>query len=116
VVLAPTIHINGIVKGCGDPHPPRHGPPEMLAFRQRPSITEFPNAECRNRGLQQFRVCGLKKIKTVSLPYAGVFNFLRHGERQVLTTGSLRATPLATTNTAKHIRYTTTHSAPARNH
>jgi transposase len=63
---------------------------EMFAFRQRmgteeakqlyklrPSIAEFPNAECRNRGLQQFRVRGLKKVKTVALWHAIVFNFMR---------------------------------------
>lgn len=37
------------------------------AFKQRPSIAEFPNAECRNRGLHQFRVRGLQKVKTSTL-------------------------------------------------
>ena len=46
-------------------------------YKQRPSIAEFPNAECRNRGLQQFRVRGLKKVKTVALWHAIVFNFMR---------------------------------------
>ncbi len=31
-------------------------------FKQRPSVAEFPNAECRNRGLIQFRVRGLKNV------------------------------------------------------
>jgi hypothetical protein len=46
-------------------------------FRQRPSIAEFPNAECRNRGLRQFPVRGLKKAKTVALLHAITFNFMR---------------------------------------
>ena len=46
-------------------------------YKQRPSIAEFPNAECRNRGLYQFRVRGLEKVRTVSLWYAITFNFMR---------------------------------------
>ncbi len=46
-------------------------------FKQRPSIAEFPNAECRNRGLHQFRVRGLEKVRTVSLWYAVAFNLMR---------------------------------------
>ena len=46
-------------------------------YKQRPSIAEFPNAECRNRGLHQFRVRGLAKVRTVSLWHAIVFNFMR---------------------------------------
>ena len=46
-------------------------------YKQRPSIAEFPNAECRNRGLHQFRVRGLKKTKATTLWYALTFNFLR---------------------------------------
>ena len=46
-------------------------------YKQRPSIAEFPNAECRNRGLHQFRVRGLKKVKATTLWYALTFNFLR---------------------------------------
>lgn len=47
------------------------------AYRQRPSIAEFPNAECRNRGLHQFRVRGLTNVRTSSLWYAITFNFMR---------------------------------------
>ena len=54
-------------------------------LKQRPSIAEFPNAECRNRGLHQFRVRGLDKVRTVSLWYAIVFNFMR-----MLSLGVLR--------------------------
>lgn len=46
-------------------------------YKQRPSIAEFPNAECRNRGLQQFRVRGLQKVKAVALWHALTFNFMR---------------------------------------
>ena len=46
-------------------------------LKQRPSIAEFPNAECRNRGLQQFRVRGREKVRTISLWYAITFNFMR---------------------------------------
>ena len=46
-------------------------------YKQRPSIAEFPNAECRNRSLHQFRVRGLKKVKATTLWYALTFNFLR---------------------------------------
>ena len=46
-------------------------------YKQRPSIAEFPNAECRNRGLHQFRVRGSEKVRTVSLWHAIVFNFMR---------------------------------------
>jgi len=63
---------------------------EMFAFRQRmatdeakqiynqrPSVAEFPNAECRNRGLQQFRVRGLLKVKAIALWHAIAFNWMR---------------------------------------
>jgi transposase len=46
-------------------------------LKQRPSIAEFPNAECRNRGLHQLRVRGLVKAKTVALWHAVTFNLLR---------------------------------------
>ena len=46
-------------------------------YQQRPSIAEFPNAECRNRGLHQFRVRGLEKVRTVTMWYAITFNFMR---------------------------------------
>ena len=46
-------------------------------YKQRPSIAELPNAECRNRGLTQFRVRGQKKVRTVALWYAITINFMR---------------------------------------
>lgn len=90
-VAAPMTHAERIEKRGGDPHARRAGDSdETFAFRQRmkteeakaklkqrPSIAEFPNAECRNRGLQQFRVRGLPKVRTATLWYAITFNFLR---------------------------------------
>jgi len=46
-------------------------------YKKRPSIAEFPNAHCRNRGLTQFRVRGLAKAKAVALWHALTFNLLR---------------------------------------
>lgn len=90
-VIGPMPHADRIEKRGGDPHARRAGDTdEMAAFRQRmateeaktilkqrPSIAEFPNAECRNRGLHQFRVRGLEKVRTVTLWYAVTFNFMR---------------------------------------
>ncbi len=90
-VLAPVYGEANMRKKGKDPYARRRDDTdEMFAFRQRmateeakelykqrPSIAEFPNAECRNRGLHQFRVRGLEKVKTVSLWYALVFNFMR---------------------------------------
>jgi len=90
-VFAPIHGEDRMRKKGTDPHAPQPGDsPEMKTFRERmatdeakqtykrrPSIAEFPNAECRNRGLTQFRVRGLKKVKAVTLWYALTFNFLR---------------------------------------
>lgn len=46
-------------------------------YKSRPSIAEFPNADCRNRNLRQFRVRGLLKAKAVALWHALAFNLLR---------------------------------------
>jgi hypothetical protein len=46
-------------------------------YKQRPSVAEFPNADCRNRNLRQFPVRGLKKVKAVALWHALAFNFMR---------------------------------------
>lgn len=46
-------------------------------YRQRTATAEFPNAGCRNRGLQQFGVRGLLKAKAVSLLHALAHNFQR---------------------------------------
>ncbi len=46
-------------------------------YKLRPSIAEFPNADCRNRNLRQFRVRGTVKVKAVALWQALAFNFTR---------------------------------------
>lgn len=46
-------------------------------YKKRPSIAEFPNADCRNRGLHQFRVRGLVKVRAVTLWHVLAFNFMR---------------------------------------
>lgn len=46
-------------------------------YKLRPSVAEFPNADCRNRNLRQFRVRGLAKVKAVALWHALAFNFTR---------------------------------------
>ena len=46
-------------------------------YKQRSSIAEFPNADCRNRGLGQFRVRGLAKVKAQILWHVWAFNFMR---------------------------------------
>jgi len=52
-------------------------PEYQTLYKSRPSIAEFPNADCRNRNLRQFRVRGLVKAKAVALWHALAFNFLR---------------------------------------
>lgn len=49
-------------------------------YQQRSAAAEFPNAGCRNRGLSQFRVRGLIKVKTIALWQAVAHNFqmIRH--------------------------------------
>jgi hypothetical protein len=58
-------------------------------YKQR-SKTEWPNATCRNRGLQQFLVRGLEKVKPVVLWYVLVHNLFRmvalRTERAIVTT------------------------------
>ncbi len=46
-------------------------------YKKRPSIAEFPNADCRNRGLTQLRVRGLVKAEAVALWHALTFNLPR---------------------------------------
>ena len=52
-------------------------PENQELYKKRPSIAEFPNAECRNRGLRQFPVVGLEKVKAVTMWYVLAFNLLR---------------------------------------
>ena len=63
--------------------------PEVAAWRERMGTdeakekyrqrckTEWPNAVCRNRGLQQFLVRGLEKVKSVVLWHVLIHNLLR---------------------------------------
>jgi transposase len=61
-------------------HRQRMGTVEGKAvYQRRAAIAEFPNADCRNRGLLQFRVRGLVKAKAQALWHALAFNFLRLG-------------------------------------
>jgi transposase len=46
-------------------------------YKRRNAIAEFPNADCRNRGLTQFRVRGLVKAKAQTLWHVLAFNFTR---------------------------------------
>lgn len=65
----------------------RMAEPEYQAlYKSRPSIAEFPNADCRNRNLRQFRVRGLTKVKAVALWHALAFNFTRLVRLNVLAT------------------------------
>ena len=48
-------------------------------YRERAATAEWVNAQARNRGLQQFRVRGLNKIRTIALWYALAHNVLRMG-------------------------------------
>ncbi len=49
----------------------------QVMYKQRPSIAEFPNAVCRNRGLLQFNVRGLVKAKAVVLLHVLAYNLTR---------------------------------------
>jgi hypothetical protein len=71
-----------------DPHAPREGDgPGVVAWRQRmggeaakavykerAATAECVNAQCRNRGLLRFLVCGLEKAKAVGLWHALAHN------------------------------------------
>ena len=59
-------------------HRQRMGTPEAKEkYKRRAAIAEFPNADCRNRGLTQFRVRGLAKAKAQTLWHVLAFNFMR---------------------------------------
>jgi len=51
-------------------------------YKQRSSTAEFPNAGCRNRGLYQFRVRGLRKVRIVA-----VWQALAHNLQMILYHG-----------------------------
>lgn len=90
-VIGPIPKAKKIIDNGNDPHArqPKDSD-EMFAFRQRmatdaakelyrerSSIAEYPNAECRNKGLQQFRVRGLERVKSSVLMDILTFNFMR---------------------------------------
>ena len=73
-----------------DPYAPRRGDsPEVVQWRQRMGTEagrqkykqrakcEWSNAQCRNRGLHQFVVRGLEKVKAIVLWYVLVHNLFR---------------------------------------
>ena len=88
-VYSPIKKEKKLLEEGGDPYARRRGDTdEYYAYRQRMqteeaktiykercSTAEFPNAGCRNRGLQQFPVRGLKKTKTIAVWHALVHNF-----------------------------------------
>ena len=90
-VLAPIPMEAAMKKKGTDPHArQRPDTDEMYAFRVRmgttaakerfklrSSIAEFPNADCRNRGLQQFVVRGLRRAKGQALLHVHAYNFMR---------------------------------------
>jgi transposase len=74
-----------------DPFAPRKGDSPAVAawrkrmgtesakniYQQRAQTAEFPNAGCRNRGLIQFVVRGLRKVKAIALWHALAHNLQR---------------------------------------
>ena len=78
-------------KDSRDPHEPRPGDSETIAewrrrmgtpeakgiYKDRASTAECVNAIARNRGLRQFLVRGLAKVRTVALWFALAHNLMR---------------------------------------
>ena len=56
-------------------------------YRRRAAAAEFPNANCRNLGLHQFRIRGLLKAKAQSLWHAIAYNFRRFCSLRVENSG-----------------------------
>ncbi|QDT04936.1 hypothetical protein K227x_33340 [Rubripirellula lacrimiformis] len=90
--------VYGVLKGVQkqieegkDPHLPKPGDSAAMKrfrermgtaeaqkiYKQRPSVAEFPNAECRNRGLHQYRVRGSEKALSQTLWHVLVNNYNR---------------------------------------
>jgi transposase len=89
-VFAPVKAVKKKKQRGEDPYAPKRGDtPWVATWRQRMgtaeaqekykqrSKTEWPNAECRNRGLQQFLVRGLEKVKSVVFWYVLTHNLFR---------------------------------------
>jgi len=74
-----------------DPHAPRPGDPPAVAawrarmgtpeaqalYKERAATAECVNAQARNRGLRQFLVRGLPKVRVIALWYALAHNLMR---------------------------------------
>lgn len=103
-VYSPIKKEEKLLQAGQDPYARRRGDTdEYYAYRQRMkmpeakeiyklrcSTAEFPNAGCRNRGLQQFAVRGLKKSRTVVLWQALTHNLqmiLYHGWLPIVLAG-----------------------------
>ena len=52
-------------------------PAAQAIYKERAATAELANAQTRNRGLWQFRVRGLAKVKMITLWYALAQNFMR---------------------------------------
>ena len=89
-VFAPPKEVERQKRQGKDPYAPKPGDtPKVAEWRQRMGTPEakerykqrgkceWSNAECRNRGLQQFLVRGLEKVKAVVLWYVLVHNLFR---------------------------------------
>jgi transposase len=89
-VFSPPKDVEKQQRNGKDPYAPKRGDsPEVAAWRQRMGTEEgrqkykqrakceWSNAECRNRGLHQFVVRGLAKVKSVVLWYVLVHNLFR---------------------------------------
>ncbi len=90
LVFSPVKEADKQIEKGKDPYVPKPGDtPHVAAWRQRMgtadakqkykqrSKTEWPNAESRNRGLQQFLVRGLKKVRSVVMWFVLIHNLLR---------------------------------------
>lgn len=90
-VYMPIRHAEKKLKEGKDPYIPKKGDSEEVKqwrarmktdaakeiYKQRTGTAEFPNASCRNRGLTQFNVRGLSKVKAVTLLQAISHNIQR---------------------------------------
>jgi transposase len=90
IVFAPVKEAERQKREGKDPYVRRPGDsPHVATWRERMGTdtakqkykqrgkTEWPNAECRNRGLHQFLVRGLEKVKSVVLWFVLIHNLLR---------------------------------------
>jgi len=90
-VVGPVPRAKEAVKNGKDPHQRQKNETEEFGnfrarmadphyteiLKMRPSQAEYPNAVCRNQGLQQFNVRGRLKVKAVVLWHALAFNLRR---------------------------------------